>query len=116
MYQESSFQDISREIIGAPIEVHRTLKAGYTENLYHRALEFELELREIPFETEKIVKIYYKEKQIGDYKIDLLVNNEIVVELKAVQEFCNAHISQVISYLKATRLRVGLLLTFQNLC
>jgi len=114
MYQDLRFHNISRDIIGAAIKVHKTLRSGYTENIYHRALEHELELREIPYETEKDIKIIYKGKIIGDYKIDLLINDRIVVELKAVQEFCNAHISQVISYLKATRLNVGLLLNFSK--
>jgi GxxExxY protein len=114
MYQDLRFHDISRDIIGAAIEVHKNLKSGYTENIYHRALEYELELREILYEPEKEIKIIYKGRIIGNYKIDLLINKRIVVELKAVQEFCNAHISQVISYLKATQLNVGLLLNFSK--
>ena len=108
------FEILSSHIIGAAIEVHKTLGAGFIESIYHNAMKKELKLRNIPFETEKIIRIYYKDELIGEHRIDLLVDNEIVVELKSAKNIVDEHISQVISYLQASGLRVGLILNFSK--
>ena len=106
------FEEISGKIIGAGIEVHKTLGPGFIESIYHNSMKKELDIQKIPYETEKDVKIYYKDEQVGEHRLDLYVNNEIVVELKAIQEIIDVHISQVVSYLKASNRSVGIILNF----
>jgi GxxExxY protein len=103
---------LTKKIIGCGIEVHKELGPGFLESIYHKALIEEFLIKNINHETEKEVKISYKNKQIGIHKIDLYVENKIVVELKAVTEISDVHISQVVSYLKATGQTVGLILNF----
>jgi len=93
-------------------EVHNQLGPGFTEDIYENAVVHELETRKIPFKKQQIVHVYYKEKLVGDYRLDLVVADEIILELKAVQEILEVHKSQVLSYLKATHLRLGLLINF----
>jgi GxxExxY protein len=114
MEQKYEFEELSSQVIGAAIEVHKALKAGYSENIYHKALEIELAMKGVNFESEKDIKVWYKGEKIGDYKIDLLIDNKIVIELKVVENFCDAYVSQVLSYLKATQVPVGLLLNFSK--
>jgi GxxExxY protein len=108
------FEELSGKIIGSAIEVHKTLGSGFIESVYHKAMKLELTDRNITFETEKHVKIFYKKTQIGEHRVDLVVNNEIVVELKAVNDISDSHEKQIISYLKATGLKVGLILNFSK--
>lgn len=94
------------------MEVHRVLGPGFPEQVYQEALECELTLRHIPFESQRLVRVVYKGRSVADYYLDLVVDGKVVVELKAVGELASVHQSQVISYLKASGLRVGLLLNF----
>ncbi len=112
--EKYEFESISNKIIGAAIEVHKRLGPGFVEIIYHNALKYELNLQNIPFETEKGIEIYYKDKLVGLHRLDLLVNNEIVVELKAMKDILSGHISQVVSYLKATKIKTGLILNFSK--
>ncbi len=109
MYPE---QELTRQIIGAAIEVHRQLGPGYLESIYHEALKHEFALRRIPFESEKTFTVRYKDVIVGEHRLDLLVAERVIVELKAVSDFREAFRAQVISYLKATGLKVGLILNF----
>ena len=109
MYPE---QELTRQIIEAAIEVHRRLGPGYLESIYHEALKHEFTLRQIPFESEKTITVRYKDVIVGEHRLDFLVAGRIVVELKAVSNFHEAFRAQVISYLKATDLKVGLILNF----
>jgi GxxExxY protein len=108
------FEELSGKIIGSAIEVHKTLGSGFIESVYHNAMKLELTDRDIPFETEKHVRIFYKNNQVGEHRVDLVFNNEIVVELKAVSDISDSHEKQIISYLKATGIKVGLILNFSN--
>jgi GxxExxY protein len=108
------FEELSGKIIGSAIEVHKTLGSGFIESVYHNAMKLELTDRDIPFETEKHVRIFYKNNQVGEHRVDLVFNNEIVVELKAVSDISDRHEKQIISYLKATGIKVGLILNFSN--
>ena len=105
---------LSESVIGAAIEVHRHLGSGFLESTYERALSIELELRGIQHEIQKPVALTYKGKSIGDGKIDVLVEGELIVELKAVKELADAHKTQVLAYLKATDLKLGLLMNFHS--
>ncbi len=101
-------------VIGAAIEVHRELGAGFLESTYQKAMVIELRLRDLSFQTEAPVELFYKDESIGDGKIDILVEGRLVVELKAVSRLVDAHKSQVITYLKATGNRLGLLVNFHE--
>lgn len=107
IYKELSFQ-----IMGAVFEVHNVLGHGFFEKVYERALVKELRLRRIPVETQKEIKVFYKQEEIGIYCADMVVNNQILLELKAVDKLNNTHKAQVLNYLKATDLKLGLLINF----
>ena len=108
------FESLSNKIIGLAIEVHKQIGPGFIESIYQNALIYELTKNHMPFETEKKIDIYYKNKLVGVHRLDLLVNQEIVVELKAIKEILSGHVSQVVSYLKATNLKTGLILNFSK--
>ena len=104
--------ELARAVIGAAIEVHRQLGPGFLESLYEEALCIELEQRLVPFERQKEISVLYKGRPIGQQRIDLLVGGSLIVELKAVEALAEIHKAQVISYLKATHLSLGLLINF----
>ena len=102
----------ARAVIGAAIEVHRHLGPGYLESVYEEALAIEFALRDIPFERQKPVPVNYKSHTVGQARVDFLVGDSVVLELKALEILLPIHTAQVISYLKATRCAVGLLINF----
>ncbi|NOY30122.1 MAG: GxxExxY protein [Planctomycetes bacterium] len=99
-------------MIGAAIEVHRILGAGFLESVYEQALAVELAQRGIEFERQKPVELKYKEIVVGDARLDLLVGGQLITELKAVDAIHPIHHAQVINYLKATGFELGLLINF----
>ena len=103
---------VMHRIIGAAIEVHRHLGPGFLESIYHRALVVELLERGITHQNDVGVDIFYKGRRLQEYRLDLLVESVVVVEVKAVSQLDPIHSSQLVSYLKATSLRAGLLLNF----
>jgi len=103
---------LTSEIIGAAIEVHRHLGAGFLESIYEEALCCELGLRGILFERQKEVAVLYKEHVIKGQRLDLLVANEVVVEIKAASGISPAFVAQTLSYLASTGLKRGLLINF----
>jgi GxxExxY protein len=105
-------EDTLFRVIGAAIEVHRHLGPGYLESIYHRALCVELRLRGISFEVERRIEVAYKGEVLHGQKLDLIVESLVVVEVKAVSQLEEIHGSQVVSYLRATGLRAGLLINF----
>jgi len=102
--------ELAHAVIGAAIEVHRHLGPGFLENIYEEALCIELEA--IPFERQKEISVLYKGRPIGKHRVDLLVGQSLMVELKAIEALAEIHTAQVISYLKATGLTLGLLINF----
>ncbi|HSQ01204.1 MAG TPA: GxxExxY protein [Candidatus Dormibacteraeota bacterium] len=103
---------IARAIIGAAIEVHRHLGPGFLEGVYEAALAAELRARGIPFEQQKTVPLFYKQVPVGLHRLDLLVEKQVIVELKAVDALVPIHFAQMVSYLAATGLTLGLLFNF----
>jgi GxxExxY protein len=100
-------------IIGACMEVHRSLGNGFLEAVYQEALSIEFTLRNIPFEKEKQLYIYYKDMQLSKkYIADFICYNNIVIELKATESIIKEHVSQLINYLHATNKKIGLLINF----
>jgi GxxExxY protein len=108
-------EDVARTVIGSAIAVHRTLGAGFLERIYLVALCLELEGRSIPFERECAVTVTYREVPISGQRVDLIVDRRVIVELKAVAHIDPVHEAQVISYLRTTNLRLGLILNFNAL-
>ena len=106
------FEELSKKIIGAAIEVHRELGPGFIESIYERALKVEFAERNFHFDSQKEIKIKYLGVKVGLHRLDLIVENQIILEIKAVKELLDIHFSQLRSYLKATGLKVGLLLNF----
>ena len=104
--------DLTEKIIGAAIEVHQELGPGLLESIYEEALCYELQLQRIIFERQVPVDIVYKGHVISGHRIDLLVEKEVVVELKSLQKTPGVAISQTISYLRATNLKRGLIINF----
>jgi GxxExxY protein len=103
---------LSGLVIGAALEVHRSLGPGFLESVYEEALCIELGLREIAFQRQVPVAVEYKGHAVGEGRLDLLVAGRLVVELKAVESILPVHQAQVISYLKATGHQLGLLINF----
>lgn len=109
---ELLYRELSFKVIGAAMEVHRQLGPGFLENVYQAAFERELGLQDIPFAAQQRVQVEYKGAVVADYYLDLVVDNKIVVELKAASALGPVHEAQLLSYLHASRLRVGLLFNF----
>ena len=107
LHKERSF-----EIVGAAMEVHKILGPGFLESVYGGALIHEFTLREIPFEKKKHLPVRYKDVIVGDYEADFVVDNLIVVELKAVATLSKAHEAQAYHYLSATGLHLAILINF----
>lgn len=103
---------LARQVIGAAIEVHSTLGPGYLESVYEEALAVELECRGIEYGRQVPVSIDYKGRAVGEARLDLVVADRLVIELKAVGGLLPIHQAQVLSYLKATRRQLGLLINF----
>jgi GxxExxY protein len=103
---------LTEAIIRCIIRVHQTLGPGFLESIYRHALMRELEKRGLRAETEKEIQVLYDGVVVGQHRLDILVEGQIVVELKTVEALSKAHYAQLRSYLKACRLRVGLLVNF----
>src|SRR6267143_3481444 len=102
--------DITNTIIAAAIVVHRELGPGFLESVYEQALAVEFALRGIAFIRQKPIPLFYRDHQIGEHRLDFLVEDKIVVELKAIDGLEDIHFAIGRSYLKATNLEDGLLL------
>ena len=111
---ELKYKDITAQILGAAFEVHSFLGNGFQEVIYQRALAWELSFRDLDYAREIEQEIYYKKlpQPIGTRRADFVVEQKVLVELKAVKSLEDVHLSQVLNYLKAYRLEVGLLLNF----
>lgn len=107
--------ELSYKIIGAAIEVHRNLGVGLLENAYETALAYELKKQGIEVQQQISLPLKYKEVTIENaYKIDLIVENKVIVEIKAVLELHPVFYAQVLTYLKLTDMRLGLLINFNS--
>ena len=122
-YEELLRDQLSREIspelkgllhrvIGCAIEVHRELGPGYFERTYQLAMEAELDAAGLRFQSQAPLALSYKGRAVGEYRLDFVIDEKIVLELKAVESLASIHIAQVVAYLKATNLPVGLILNF----
>ena len=107
--------EITESIIAAPIAVHRELGPGFLESVYEEALAVEFAIRGIAFVRQKAIPLFYRDHQIGEHRLDFVVENKIAVELKAIEALENVHFAIVRSYLKAVGLSDGLILNFSSM-
>lgn len=110
--EEYLYKEITYKIIGCAMEVHKTLGNGFQEVIYQRALALEFKDKMIKFRREVEMPIYYKKENIGSRRVDFLVEDKIMVELKAITELGDAHLAQALNYLEAYKLDIGLLINF----
>jgi len=110
----AEIEDVMTRVIGVCIEVHRHLGPGFLESAYHRAVCIELNERGISYEKERRTMVSYKGHKICGNELDLVVDSCVVVEIKAVSQLEEIHGSQLVSYLRATGLRAGLLVNFNK--
>jgi GxxExxY protein len=105
---------LTEKIIGCAIEVHRTLGPGLLESTYESALCVEMQLAGLKFERQLTIPITYKNQPVGDYRLDLLVEKSVIVEIKSVDRFDPIFEAQLLAYLKITGIKRGLLLNFNS--
>ncbi len=107
-----AFENTTRRIIGAFYEVYNHLGPGFLEKVYENAMLIELKTRGLQAKAQHPIKVMYKAHSVGDYLADLLVEESVICEIKAMQSLRPEHEAQLINYLKATGIKVGLLLNF----
>ena len=106
------YEDLTRQIIGAYYDVYNTLGYGFLEQVYHNAMVKELRNRGLSCESQKHIDVFYKNEVVGYFIPDIIVEDKIILELKALSELTGEEASQVLNYLKATGMEVGILLNF----
>ncbi len=107
--------ELSNLIIGAALSIHRDIGPGLLESVYEECFDFELRERDLKFERQKHIPLIYKNIKLeGAFRADFIIENKIIVELKAVESIANTHKSQLLTYLKLTGLKLGLLINFNN--
>src|SRR5262245_55010209 len=109
------YKDITEKIIGAAMKVHASLGNGFQEVIYQRALAIEMKQDGLRFQREHNMKIYYRNEEIGERRVDFFVEEKIMVELKAITQLENVHLAQAKNYLEAYNMEVGLLINFGNI-
>ncbi|MCK4929383.1 MAG: GxxExxY protein [Methanosarcinales archaeon] len=105
-------KDITEKIIGAAYKVHNTLGSGFLEKVYQNSLAIELQSFDFLFDIEKPIKVHYKGEVVGNYIADIIVDDKVIIEIKAVKDLSHIHEVQLVNYLKATGIEVGLLINF----
>src|SRR5215471_665158 len=103
---------MTHTILGAAMEVHRTLGTGFLESVYRNALLHELDLSGLSTKSEVEVQVPYKDLVVGKHRLDIVVENVVIIELKAVNQIIDIHFAQAISYLRATNSEVALIINF----
>ena len=106
--------EITYQIRGAIFEVNRVLGAGFLEKVYEKALIIELLVRGLRAESQVPIEVIYKGEVVGEYFADIVVEDQVIIELKAVEQLQNIHEAQILNYLKATGYKMGLLVNFTH--
>lgn len=106
------YKDLSYQIIGLAMEVHRKLGYGFLEKVYENSLMILFRKEGIRSEQQYPIKVYFDRKVVGNYVADILIENKIIIELKCVEKINNIHKAQALNYLKATRMRLAIILNF----
>ncbi|MEG6585016.1 GxxExxY protein [Dendrosporobacter sp. 1207_IL3150] len=110
--REDELKKLTSRVLGAAMEVHSILGPGYLESVYEESLAQEFEIRDIPYERQKTINLSYKGHKVGESRLDFLVDDILIVELKAVEQISPIHTAQVLSYLKTTGLYLGIVINF----
>lgn len=107
------YKELTYKIIGIAMEIHRELQSGFLEAVYEEVMSKELKKAKIPFENQARIDIYYKEEKLDkQYQADFIIDKKILVELKGISKITDIEKAQIINYLKATGLKVGLIINF----
>lgn len=109
---EYLYEALTRRLIGAFYDVYRELRSGFLESVYRNAFTIRLKELGIPAETETALEVFFHDHRVGWFRADVLVDNRVLVELKAVPALTKDHKKQIINYLRVSRLQIGLLLNF----
>jgi len=109
-----NMNEVTYKINGAIFEVNRILGSGFLEKVYQRALLIELRKRGLKAQSEVPIQVLYKSKLVGDYFADIVVEDGIILELKAIEKFQKVHEAQLLNYLKATGMHIGFLINFTH--
>ena len=112
--EKYKYQDLTSNILNCAFEVHNSLGCGFLEKVYEKALIHELESRGLKVTTQKAIKIKYKDKDVGIYFADIIVEDKVIVELKVVEFLSKIHKAQAINYLRASGYKVALILNFSK--
>ena len=108
------YEELTEKIIGAAYSVYNQMGFGFLESVYEKCLLIELEQAGLPCQSQAPIVVYYREHMVGNFVADLVVDNSVIVELKSVSQLISAHVVQLVNYLTATGLPVGLLLNFSE--
>jgi GxxExxY protein len=106
------FEDTTRKIIGAFYETYNALGPGFLEKVYENALLIEMRAQGLRVNSQCPISVYYKTHCVGEYVADIIVDDKVICEIKAIQKLRSEHEAQLLNYLKATRMKIGLLLNF----
>lgn len=106
------YSDLTELIIKSSFDVHNVLGYGFLEKVYENALVYELKLNGLDSKQQENLKVYYKDVEAGNYYADLIIEDKVLVELKTCEKLKSEHIAQTLNYLKATKMKVGLLINF----
>src|SRR6266508_3482737 len=112
--EDEPLRSLTSQIIGAAIEVHRILGPGLLEPMYESALCFELDMGGLRYVRQQRVPAFYKNRRLGDYRVDLIVEDHVVVEIKCVTTMLPLFEAQLLTYMRLTKKRVGLLINFHS--
>jgi len=104
--------ELTKKIIGCTYKVYNKLGFGFLESVYEKSLLFELQREGLQAKTQEPIKVYYEDMIVGDFIADIIVNNKVLVELKSVKKLNKAHEVQLVNYLTATKIDIGLLINF----
>jgi GxxExxY protein len=109
---DGPLNELSHRVLGAALDVHRHLGPGHFESVYERALRIELDLRGIPFRAQPAIGVTYKGVSVGEFVPDLIVDDRLIVELKATESITDVHLGQALAYLRISDLRLALVINF----
>ena len=110
--EEYKYSDITEKVIGCAMKVHRQMRNGFQELIYHRCLIIEFRKIAVPFLNEIELPIFYDDIEVGKRRVDFLIENRVIIEIKAVSELTDSHLAQALNYLEALNLEIGLLINF----
>ena len=106
--------ELSNKIIGIGIKIHKALGPGFLESIYEKAMAYEFEREHLKFKQQAVIRVNYRDLQLGNQRVDFMVNNDIILELKTVTEITESHLAQLLSYLKTANKKLGLILNFSK--